>query len=140
MIQLKKILCLLPALVFLIGWSSCEKKSETTPSSETKLTAIVFAANDSFPGLKKASFTIDFSQDTALVYNEDSLPVGTRIDSVVATFYFSTTIGYATFFSGDSPDARSKRLISSSESTPRKTARTNRYSRNSSVSFASCGL
>ena len=101
MIQLKKILCLLPALVFLIGWSSCEKKSETTPSSETKLTAIVFAANDSFPGLKKASFTIDFSQDTALVYNEDSLPVGTRIDSVVATFYFSTTIGYATFYSGD---------------------------------------
>ena len=101
MIQLKKILCLLPVLVLLIGWTSCEKKTETTPSSETKLTAIVFAANDSFPGLKNATFTIDFAHDTALVYNEDSLPVGTRIDSVVATFYFSTTIGYANFYSGN---------------------------------------
>lgn len=101
MIQLKKILCLLPALVFLIGWTSCEKKTETTPSSETKLTSIVFAANDSFPGLKKATFTIDFAHDTALVYNTDSLPVGTRIDSVVTTFYFTTTIGYANFYSGN---------------------------------------
>lgn len=101
MIQLKKILFLLPALVFLIGWISCEKKSETIPSSETKLTSIVFAANDSFPGLKKATFSIDFSHDTALVYNPDSLPVGTRIDSVVATFYFTTTIGYANFYSGN---------------------------------------
>lgn len=100
MIQTKKILFTLPLLVLLIGWTSCENKNETTtPSSETKLTAIVFAANDSFPGLKKASFTIDFTPDTALVYNEDSLPLGTRIDSVVATFYFSTTIGYARFVS-----------------------------------------
>ena len=85
----------------MIGWTSCEKKSETTPSSETKLTSIAFAANDSFPGLKKAVFTIDFSKDTALVYNTDSLPLGTRIDSVVTTFYFTTTIGYANFYSGD---------------------------------------
>nr|MBR6146505.1 hypothetical protein [Paludibacteraceae bacterium] len=101
MIQLKRIFCLLPVLVLVIGWTSCEKKTETTPSSETKLTAITFAANDSFPGLKKAVFTIDFAHDTALVYNTDSLPVGTRIDSVVTTFYFTTTIGYANFYSGD---------------------------------------
>ena len=85
--------------MFLLG-TGCEKKTETTtPSSETKLTSISFAANDSFPGLKEAKFTVDFAPDTALVYNPDSLRIGTRIDSVVATFYFSTTIGYATFYS-----------------------------------------
>ena len=91
---------LLFALLGLLIVPGCEKKTEVkTPSSETKLTAIVFAANDSFPGLKDAEFKVDFSSDTAIVYNPDSLPVGTRIDSVVATFYFSTNIGYARFWS-----------------------------------------
>ena len=87
--------------VLTVAFVGCNNKdNETkTPSSETKLTSIVFAKDDSFPGLSNASFTIDFSHDTALVYNEDSLPVGTHIDSVVATFYFSTTIGYARFIS-----------------------------------------
>ena len=103
MTHLKRLSYILPLLlVLLVCGTSCEKKnSDTTLSSETKLTAIVFAANDSFPGLKNASFTIDLSYDTALVFNEDSLPVGTRIDSVVTTFHFSSTIGYATFISGD---------------------------------------
>ena len=103
MIRLKKIFYILPVLFVLMSIAtSCDKKDkDTTPSSETKLIGITFAANDSFPGLKNASFTIDLSTDTALVYNKDSLPVGTRIDSVVTTFYFSTTIGYA-LFSSDS--------------------------------------
>jgi len=91
---------LLAALFVLCALPACENKNnDSTPSSETKLTGIVFAKNDSFPDLKNATFTIDLSPDTALVYNEDSLAVGTRIDSVVATFYFTTTIGYALFVS-----------------------------------------
>ena len=100
MTHLNRRLYILPLLLVLLCTTGCENKnSDTTPSSETKLTSIVFAANDSFPGLKNASFTIDLSYDTALVYNEDSLPLGTRIDSVVTTFRFSTTIGYARFIS-----------------------------------------
>lgn len=100
MIQLKRIFYILPLLLLLLGITGCQKNdTDTTPSSDTKLVGITFAANDSFPGLKNASFTIDFSYDTALVYNEDSLPIGTRIDSVVTTFRFSTTIGYARFMS-----------------------------------------
>ena len=99
----KHIICMLLAFVLTVltvGFAGCNKDNETKePATETKLTGIVFAANDSFPGLKKATFTVDFSHDTALVYNEDSLPVGTHIDSVVATFYFTTTIGYAKFVS-----------------------------------------
>lgn len=37
--------------------------------------------------------------DTALVYNVDSLPFGTELDSLVASFYFKTSIGYAVFYS-----------------------------------------
>ena len=99
--RLKRLLYILPfALLYISAFTACEKKTETTePASETKLTGIVFAKNDSFPGIEKASFTIDFSQDTAQVYNLDSLPCGTRLDSVVASFYFTTSIGYAIFTS-----------------------------------------
>ncbi len=97
-----KNICLLCAGLCLTALVGCDNSSTTTtPSSETKLSSIVFANNDSFPGLSDATFTIDFSYDTALVYNADSLPVDTRIDSVVATFYFTSTIGYARFISGE---------------------------------------
>lgn len=92
--------------------ASCEKKQETTLASGTKLTSIVFAKDTSNVGISKASFTVDFNTgtDTALVYNEDSLACGTRIDSVVATFYFSTNIGYAMFRSDST-----EKLVSASD-------------------------
>lgn len=80
--------------------TSCGDQSEdNTPqtSSDTELTSLSFSSNSG--SLGKAKFTIDLSADTALVYNVDSLDYGTRIDSVVATFYFKKTIGYAVFYS-----------------------------------------
>lgn len=89
---------LLTLFVFVSMLVSCKKsETSTTLASETKLTGIVFAKNDSFPGIEKASFTIILEDDTSLVYNIDSLPCGTKLDSVIATFYFSTNIGYAMF-------------------------------------------
>ena len=91
-------LALICALLF--AGTSCEKNNTTTTrSSDTKLTGIVFATNTNNPGISDAVFTMDYSQDTALAYNLDSLKYGTRLDSVVTTFYFSTNIGYAMFSS-----------------------------------------
>lgn len=106
---------LLFACLLLLGTTACEKKTTTTLSSETKLTGIVFATDKNNPGIKDATFTIDLDPDTARVYNLDSLKYGTRLDSVVATFYFSTNIGYATFSTLDSlgTDTVSKLLSAS---------------------------
>lgn len=73
--------------------------STVTVSSDTELKSLSFTYDSDNPGLSRASFTIDLSTDTALVYNVDSLPFGTRIDSVVSTFYFKNTVGYAIFYS-----------------------------------------
>lgn len=96
--KLSYILFSIAALAWMV--SSCTpKEEEKVYQTSTKLSSIVFSANDSFPGIENASFTIDFSYDTALVYNEDSLPYGTKLDSVAARFFFETTIGYALFCS-----------------------------------------
>lgn len=73
--------------------------SNVTVSSDTELKTLSFTYDSHNPGISRASFTIDLSKDTALVYNADSLPYGTRIDSVVSTFYFKSTVGYAIFYS-----------------------------------------
>jgi hypothetical protein len=80
--------------------TGCEKKSNTkTTSSVAELTAFSFAANDSFPGLAKAVFTIEERLDTGLVWNKDSMLYGTRLDSVAPKFTFAATpsAAYLTF-------------------------------------------
>ena len=80
--------------------NSCLNKSYTDEelSDDPELLAFAFQANDSIPNLEKAVFTID--QDNGLVYNKDSLPYQTRIDSVVPEFSFASTAG-AMFFLGE---------------------------------------
>ena len=58
-----------------------------------------FTADDDNPGIENASFTIELIGDTgALIYNRDSLPVGTKIDSVVTTFTFQYAIAGMVLF------------------------------------------
>lgn len=77
------------SLVILTG---CEGGGEaSTPSSVAKLSNFYFAANDSFPGLGKAVFTIEERLDTGLIWNKDSMLFGTRLDSVVPRFVFAAT-------------------------------------------------
>ena len=77
---------------FLVILTGCEGGGEaSTPSSVAKLNSFYFAANDSFPGLAKAVFTIEERLDTGLIWNKDSMLYGTRLDSVVPRFVFAPT-------------------------------------------------
>lgn len=92
--------------------AACNHKTTTfTYSSDTDLVSLTFAPSDSFPGLAEAKFTIDLNADTAQVYNVDSLRYGTRLDSVVATFRFNKSVGYAWFYPSDTDSV----LISSGD-------------------------
>jgi len=98
---LKKIPYILIALFLLtFVFPACQNKTEENEvSSEVELSSIVFASDEDNPGIEDAVFTIDLDSDVAQVYNEDSLPFGTSLDSIVTNFYFTTTIGYAVFYS-----------------------------------------
>ena len=56
-----------------------------------RLSAFQFAKNDSMPGLQAAVFTIEELIDTGLVWNQDSILYGTRLDSVVPRLTFAAT-------------------------------------------------
>lgn len=83
-------------LYILIGFlaillASCDNSTSTnTQSSVAKLTSFGLA-NDSFPGLKKAVFTIEERIDTGLVYNKDSMLYGTKLNKVRPYFSFAAT-------------------------------------------------
>lgn len=56
-----------------------------------RLSAFAFAKNDSMPGLQAAVFTVEELLDTGLVWNQDSMLYGTRLDSVVPRLTFAAT-------------------------------------------------
>lgn len=85
---------ILPFLMLILA-ACTSNNTTTTPSSEAELSSFYLAANDSFPGLKQAVFTIKELADTALVYNEDSIRFGTPLDKVVPKFSFTTKIAWA---------------------------------------------
>lgn len=89
-------LCLLALL------TSCldKKEDETTTYSEALITSMTFAANDSFPGLAAARFTISTSSDTGVICNIDSLQFGTLLDSVSPRLTFNHTPAYTIFYTG----------------------------------------
>lgn len=78
-----------------------KKATEVTTSNDATLSYVIMASS-SFPGLAKADWTImEFSPDSGLVYNVDSLPFGTRIDSVVTSFGFNHKPAWAVFYASD---------------------------------------
>ncbi len=78
--------------------SSCNTNTEVTTYSEALITSFYFAANDSFPGLKEAEFTIVTSSDTGYIYAKDSLRFGTCVDSVVVRMTFNHTPSYSMIY------------------------------------------
>ena len=68
-------------------------------SDDATLAGLTFAENDSIPYLETAVFTVVDSCN--LVYNEDSLPYQTRIDSVFPTFIFNYPSSGAILYCGD---------------------------------------
>lgn len=73
--------------------TACSSGTETVEevSSDATVSSLTFTANDSFPGLDDAVFTIEELIDTGLIYNVDSLLFGTRVDSVIPIFRFNYT-------------------------------------------------
>lgn len=86
-------------VLFLLN--SCLNKEYTTVETSDNATvlSLKFDKNDSIPHLDEAEFIID--NDNNLIYNKDSLPYQTRIDSVFPSFTFASTAGAALFVDGD---------------------------------------
>ncbi len=84
----------------LLAVSSClgtEPEYEYSNSAEVR--SLKFSKNDSIPYLETAVFTID--NENNLIYNIDSLPYKTRIDSVNPVFSFESTSGSVLFLGKD---------------------------------------
>lgn len=81
--------------------NSCLDKEYTTVETSDNATvlSLTFDENDSIPHLDEAEFIID--NDNNLIYNKDSLPYQTRIDSVFPSFTFASTAGAALIVDGD---------------------------------------
>ena len=67
--------------------------SATSVGTDPTITRMRFTANDSFPGLAKASFTIinKYLGDTGRIYSADSLQYGTKLDKVIPIFSYNST-------------------------------------------------
>lgn len=80
---------------------SCLNKEYTTVETSDNATvlSLKFDKNDSIPHLEEAEFIID--NDNNLIYNKDSLPYQTRIDSVFPSFTFVSTAGAVLYVDGD---------------------------------------
>ncbi len=91
---MRKYLYILIVFLALITVSCSNSSSTTNQSSVARLTSFGLA-NDSFPGLKKAVFTIEERIDTGIVYNRDSMLYGTKLNKVRPHFTFAATPGTA---------------------------------------------
>lgn len=100
---MKRILYLLVLVLATCIFNAClnKKDTEVTTSNDATLSYLILKS-DSFPGLLAAEWTIrEFSPDSGLVYNVDSLPFGTRVDSVVTAFGFNHKPAWAIFYASD---------------------------------------
>jgi hypothetical protein len=88
---------------FILGiFSSCLGSGDTTTvSSSPYFSSLVFESNDSIPYLSTAAFTLseyDTTLKDSIIVNLDSLPYGTRIDSVYPTFSFDSSAGIRLYY------------------------------------------
>lgn len=84
--------------VILVG---CKKEETTTTSSEARVESFAFYKDTINPGLTEATYKIEHSGDTGLIYNRDSLRYGTCLDSVVPYVTYKATPGTAVFILPD---------------------------------------
>ena len=91
------IFTLLTLAIILIA---CEKPTTITPSDENRVQTFTFYEDTLNPGLTLATYKIKHRDypDTGLIYSQDSLRFGTRLDSVVPYITYKATPGSATFY------------------------------------------
>lgn len=87
---MKRIIYIICFCSVLIG---CSKRtgSGLSMSSEARVTAMSFVAQDSFPGFAAARFAIEEKIDTGLIYNKDSIMYGTPLNRAIPKFTFAAT-------------------------------------------------
>lgn len=83
-------------LSFIIAGCSSPNNQVQNPSDDATIKRIHFVANDSSPYASSASFRIDNEEieNMGQIYNEDSLPYGTRIDSLYLQITFGSSLGF----------------------------------------------
>ncbi|HRS68462.1 MAG TPA: DUF6242 domain-containing protein, partial [Paludibacteraceae bacterium] len=83
----QKILIVL-LIITAIFASSCTKTEDTTPASSNTTITKFSLKSASTNGLSKATFTID--NDNNLIYNVDSLPYLSDVDSLIPSIFGGT--------------------------------------------------
>ena len=96
------------AMVLALSCASCNKDNDdddtttttttiySVSTTSTLVTKFALKANDDvMEHLDSVFFTID--QDNALIYNADSLPIGTDVGALLTSVSFGTTVSAATF-------------------------------------------
>ena len=86
---------LLVIATLIVGCKPNNSTIET--SSEARVNSFSFYSDTLNPGLKEATYKIEHRSDTGLIYNEDSLRFGTRLDRVVPYVTHKKTPGSATY-------------------------------------------
>ena len=80
-------------LISLLTFIGCNTTPQiANPSSDASILSAYIQKNDSSPNASSAVFTIN--QTDSLIYNVDSLPYGTRVDSLFLTFTFASSSGF----------------------------------------------
>ncbi|MFV0390391.1 MAG: DUF6242 domain-containing protein [Paludibacteraceae bacterium] len=79
-------------LLFLFSCNSNSNTGIANPSNDASILYAYILSNDSSPNASKAVFTVD--NNDSLIYNVDSLPHGTRIDSLYVGFSFASSYGF----------------------------------------------
>ena len=89
--QYKNFLFFLGIVIFGVSCGITESQV-ANPSSDASVLTAYIQYNDSSPNASKAVFTINNVDST--IYNVDSLPYGTRLDSLYLGFTFASSLGY----------------------------------------------
>ncbi len=87
-------LSLIFSLSFVLAFVACNSSSPqiANPSKDARILSVAIQKNDSSPNASQAIFTIN--EENMTIYNKDSLPFGTVVDSLHMTIQFASSTGY----------------------------------------------
>lgn len=80
-------------LILVVIISACKTEPKiANPSKDARVLGVAILYNDSSPNASSAVFTINQTDNT--IFNVDSLPYGTKVDSLYVAFSFGSTNGF----------------------------------------------
>ena len=91
-LRYKNLFLLLLITLTITGCLSNSGYQPAAPSSDASVRRVSILSSTYSPNASSAEFTIDNVNN--IIYNIDSLPYGTKIDSLYLRFYFASTTGF----------------------------------------------